>query len=91
MSTNFPTIVNVNGFACRNKGDIGYAKRFIDPARPAAGAFGLNLPEPVGAGPKSTARREREPIEVDRTPSASGPAGAQPAARPVGASVDKLA
>lgn len=87
MSTNFPTIVNVNGFACRNKGDIGYAKRFIDPARPAAGAFGLNLPEPVGAGPKSTARREREPVEVDRDPSASRPTGAPP----VGASVDKMA
>ncbi len=61
MSMNFPTIVTVNGFACRNNGDIGYAKRFIDPARPAAGAFGLNLPEPVGAGPESAARRPKPP------------------------------
>lgn len=83
MSPNFPTIVTVNGFACRNKGDIGYAKRFIDPARPAAGAFGLNLPEPVGAGPESAARRPRDLGEAARTQSADPP--------PVGGAVDKLA
>jgi len=91
MSSNFSRIVNINGFACRNTGDVGYAKRFIDPARPAAGAFGLNLPEPVAAAPQSPAQRARDSVEVARRPSASRPTGLPAAPKPVGESVDKLA
>ena len=86
MSSNFPKIVNVNGFACRNGGDVAYAKRFIDPARPAAGAFGLNLPQPAGIAP-----RPKDLGEIVRNRSAGPPSGAAPAPKPVGASVDKLA
>ncbi|MEJ2456678.1 MAG: hypothetical protein P8Y58_00445, partial [Novosphingobium sp.] len=44
ISTNYSTPVTVNGFTCRNCSEVDQAKKFIDPAHPAAGPFGVNDP-----------------------------------------------
>ena len=42
ISGDYPSPVTVNGFQCRNCSDVDRAKRFIDPARPQSGPFGMN-------------------------------------------------
>ncbi len=37
--------VQVNGYLCRNCADVDLAKKYVDPARPEAGPFGIDAPE----------------------------------------------
>jgi hypothetical protein len=36
ISSDYPRPITVNGFLCRNCDDVSDAKKFIDPAKPAA-------------------------------------------------------
>ena len=42
ISGDYSTPVLVNGFQCRNCSEVDRAKRFVDPAHPEAGPFGMN-------------------------------------------------
>ncbi len=42
ISTNYATPVTVNGFECKNCTDVDYAKKYIDPAHPKSGPFGID-------------------------------------------------
>jgi hypothetical protein len=42
ISGNYPALVQVNGFACRNCTDVDYAKKHIDPAHPRSGPYGID-------------------------------------------------
>jgi hypothetical protein len=42
ISGDYSHPVTVNGFSCRNCTDVDRAKRFIDPADPKSGPFGVN-------------------------------------------------
>jgi hypothetical protein len=47
----------VNGYVCKNCTDVGYAKRFIDPAHPKDGPSGRDAPDKAA----KTADAERGP------------------------------
>jgi len=42
ISADYPSPVTVNGFSCRNCTEVDEAKKFIDPAHPKDGPFGIN-------------------------------------------------
>jgi hypothetical protein len=42
ISTDYPGVVYVNGFPCKNCTDVDRAKQHIDPAHPKDGPFGIN-------------------------------------------------
>ena len=42
ISADYPSPVNVNGFSCKNCTEVDEAKKFIDPAHPKDGPFGIN-------------------------------------------------
>jgi hypothetical protein len=42
ISSNYSTPILVNGFACRNCTDVGYAKKHIDPEHPKSGPFNVS-------------------------------------------------
>ncbi|MBX9814992.1 MAG: hypothetical protein A4S12_06445 [Proteobacteria bacterium SG_bin5] len=58
MSINYPSPVNVNGFACWNCGEVAMAKRDIDPAHPASGPHGKNAASDPTRQPLDHARLE---------------------------------
>ena len=47
ISVNYPTPVTVNGFSCKNCTEVDEAKKFIDPAHPQDGPFGIYAPDKV--------------------------------------------
>lgn len=49
ISTNYPSPIWVNGYACRNCGDVSLAQKNIDPAKPDAGPFGANQDKKTAA------------------------------------------
>ena len=44
ISVTYPSPVYVNGFSCRNCSEVALAEKFIDPANPQSGPFGINDP-----------------------------------------------
>ena len=42
ISGDYPSPVTVNGFSCKNCTEVDEAKKFIDPAHPKDGPFGVN-------------------------------------------------
>ncbi|MCB2060072.1 MAG: hypothetical protein R3E09_09445 [Novosphingobium sp.] len=48
ISVTYPSPVYVNGFSCRNCSEVALAEKFIDPANPQAGPFGVNDPKKAG-------------------------------------------
>ena len=42
ISTNYTTPVWVNGYQCKNCTDVDEAKKFVDPAHPKSGPFGID-------------------------------------------------
>ncbi|MBX9881656.1 MAG: hypothetical protein K2X73_06740 [Sphingomonas sp.] len=58
VSLNYPSPVNVNGFACWNCGDVAMAKRDIDPAHPASGPHNKNAASDPSRKPLDHARLE---------------------------------
>jgi len=40
-NANYPQPVQVNGFLCRNCTDVDNAKKYIDPAHPKSGPYGI--------------------------------------------------
>ncbi len=42
ISTNYATPVWVNGYQCKNCTQVDEAKKFIDPAHPQSGPFGID-------------------------------------------------
>ncbi len=42
ISGDYTTPVYVNGFQCKNCTDVDNAKKYIDPAHPQSGPFGVN-------------------------------------------------
>ncbi len=42
ISGDYPAPVSVNGFQCHNCAEVDEAKKFIDPAHPASGPFGVD-------------------------------------------------
>ena len=48
--SDYPTPIIVNGYGCNTSKDVDYAMRFIDPANPKAGPFGVDaMPDPAKA------------------------------------------
>ncbi|HEX5378667.1 MAG TPA: hypothetical protein VFW47_08830 [Phenylobacterium sp.] len=45
----------INGFPCKNCTDVDYAKKYIDPAHPKDGPFGLNNPEKLAQSQRQQA------------------------------------
>lgn len=58
INGDYPRPVSVNGFACRNCGDVELAKKNIDPAHPQEGPFGVN------ARTDAAAARRDEPVRA---------------------------
>ena len=58
IQANYPSPVNVNGFACWNCGDVSMAKRDIDPAHPASGPHNKNAATDPSRKPLDHARLE---------------------------------
>ena len=42
IGADYPSPVTVNGFSCRNCTEVDEAKKFIDPAHPKDGPFGID-------------------------------------------------
>ena len=51
ISGDYPHPVQVNGFSCHNCAEVDLAKRFIDPAHPKDGPFGVNATHSPTHGP----------------------------------------
>lgn len=47
----YPSPVQVNGFACHNCTEVDEAKKHIDPAHPKDGPFGVDAPPERKHGP----------------------------------------
>jgi hypothetical protein len=50
LSVNYPSPVQVNGYACNNCTEVDEAKKHIDPAHPKDGPFGIDAPKDSKAG-----------------------------------------
>lgn len=57
-ATNYPAPVQVNGFACRNCGEVSLATKGIDPAHPQSGPAGRNAAN-------DPTRSESDPVKAD--------------------------
>ena len=53
ISGDYPTPVTVNGYQCNNCTDVDNAKKFIDPAHPKSGPFGINAKTDPTQNPSS--------------------------------------
>ena len=57
ISADYPSPVTVNGFSCKNCTEVDEAKKFIDPAHPKDGPFGINAADhKTGVGKGDTSR-----------------------------------
>ena len=63
ISSDYSAPVRVNGFTCRNCAEVDQAKHNIDPANPAAGAFGLNDSKHVNKNHFSAEARQQDRME----------------------------
>ncbi|MEX0838452.1 MAG: hypothetical protein WD034_02880 [Parvibaculum sp.] len=79
LSADYPTPVNVNGFACRNCTEVEQAKKNIDPAHPKSGPFGadadMDPTVPAGDARKIEAAEEKARARGENTASDKGHAG----------------
>ncbi len=57
ISADYPSPVNVNGFSCKNCTEVDEAKKFIDPAHPKDGPFGINAADHKTAKDASSSNR----------------------------------
>ncbi len=59
ISANYTIPVNVNGFSCKNCTEVEEAKKFIDPAHPKSGPFGIDAKSDptVTSSPRRPTRR----------------------------------
>ncbi len=88
ISSDYSAPVRVNGFACRNCAEVDQAKHNIDPANPAAGAFGLNDPKHITKNHFSAEARQQDLMEdLHKSQSKHGGAALSAAAAYGGAQV----
>ena len=78
----------VNGFVCKNCTDVGYAKKFIDPAHPKDGPNGKDAPDRKTAekadqdrGPAVTLSGVLQGLQATPSERADRPAPLQPGTR----------
>ncbi len=57
ISGDYPKPINVNGYPCHNCSEVAQAKRYIDPAHPQSGPFGVDAAsDPTARGGKGQAQ-----------------------------------
>lgn len=84
----------VNGYVCKNCTDVGYAKRFIDPAHPKDGPNGRNAPDKTGdkagagRGPAVTFGGALAQTQGQSQPPPNGVEAVRPARSASAASID---
>ncbi len=67
IGADYPSPVTVNGFSCKNCTEVDEAKKFIDPAHPKDGPFGIDAKDHK-AGDRN-AGAAKDPSHSDRSPS----------------------
>ena len=64
IGADYPSPVTVNGFSCKNCTEVDEAKKFIDPAHPKDGPFGINAKAPGLHGAKAASGPGRSPSVI---------------------------
>lgn len=61
IGADYPSPVTVNGFSCKNCTEVDEAKKFIDPAHPKDGPFGINARDHKTGAAGDAAHADRSP------------------------------
>ena len=64
IGADYPSPVTVNGFSCRNCTEVDEAKKFIDPAHPKDGPFGIDAKDHKTGLAKAAPDSSRSPSVI---------------------------